>query len=466
MRLLPPVKPTSEQLPILSDEKPGFVLIRGAAGSGKTTTALYRLQHLCRVRLKRRARLGETEPVRVLVLTYNRTLRGYISELARQQIVGSTGLQLDVTTFGKWAQMLLPDAVILDREAAGAMIRRLGRHLPLAPDFLVEEVDYVLDRFPTARLDEYLSTKREGRGTSPRVDTDLRKALLLDVILPYEEEKRRRGAADWNNMAVAAAAVDDVPPYDVVIIDESQDFSANQIRAVLAHLAPDYSVTFVMDAMQRIYPRFFTWKEVGVAPFAARYTLKHNHRNTKEIAAFARPLVEGLPLDDDGAMPDLAACDSSGPLPVVVAGKYNQQIDFILGQIRTSVDLAAESVAILQPRGGGWFDYARAALRRGSLDYSELTRASNWPTGTEAIALSTIHSVKGLEFDHVFLPGLSRQVTPHGDDAGDGSLDALRRLLAMGVARAKKSVMVGFKPGEESTLVSLLDPDTYRAVEL
>ena len=40
MRLLPSVTPTDEQLQLIGDEKPGYRLIRGAVGSGKTTTAL------------------------------------------------------------------------------------------------------------------------------------------------------------------------------------------------------------------------------------------------------------------------------------------------------------------------------------------------------------------------------------------------------------------------------------------
>lgn len=88
-----------------------------------------------------------------------------------------------------------------------------------------------------------------------------------------------------------------------------------------------------------------------------------------------------------------------------------------------------------------------------------------WPTGPEQIALSTIHSAKGLEFDHVLLPGLNQEVTPHGDEPGDASEQHFRRLVAMAIGRARKTVTMGFKPGEESSLISLLDADTYELVQ-
>lgn len=65
-----------------------------------------------------------------------------------------------------------------------------------------------------------------------------------------------------------------------------------------------------------------------------------------------------------------------------------------------------------------------------------------------------MHSVKGLEFDHVIILGLSDEVTPHGDEDDDDQLSTLRRLLAMAVARARKTVIIGFKEDQASSLVS------------
>ena len=107
-------------------------------------------------------------------------------------------------------------------------------------------------------------------------------------------------------------------------------------------------------------------------------------------------------------------------------------------------------------------------LSNAGYDYEVLQRERDWPRNDCNIALCSMHSAKGLEFDHVFLLGLNAETLPHGheDTVNDTDLQHLRRLLAMAVGRAKKTVTIGHKPGEESSLAQFFKPGTYRAVTL
>ena len=338
-------------------------------------------------------------------------------------------------------------------------------HLRRNLEYFADEVEYILGRFPPERREDYLAARRSGRGKAPAVPRHIRKMLLSEIIEPYEAQKAQRGEADWNDVAVEASNSQG-DRYDVVVVDEAQDLSGNQIRAILAHLDEDHATTFIIDAVQRIYPQGFLWREVGIdfrPPIV--FSLSRNHRNTKEIARFAASLVQDLHLEEDGLLPDATACEHSGLTPRLIAGTFSDQFRFMLDEILPALE-SDETVAILHPQGGGWFDYVRQTLRDRGINYCELTRLGEWPSGPELVALSTIHSAKGLEFDHVLLPGLNQAVTPHGSDDGDGRLDSLRRLIAMGIGRARRSVMIGYKPGEESTLIAIFYPETYKSLSV
>ena len=465
MRTLRTMPPTPEQLPILADDRPGFRLIRGAAGSGKTTTALMRLKQLCTSRLSRKERLGIDDPVRVLVLTFNRTLRGYIRHLIENQVGQRDGICLTVDTFARWARRIVGTGHIAEEsDKLKELLQRLG--VPAKNmEYFSDEVNYVMGRFHPARREAYLDIVRTGRGGAPAVPRKLRARILNEAIQPYEEWKSTNRKMDWNDLALRVADASN-RKYDVVVVDESQDLSANQIRAVLAHLNKDHVTTFIIDAVQRIYPQSFLWRELDIRMRPQMvYSLKANHRNTREIARFAASLVRNLPPDEDGLPPDDSACPRSGQRPRVIVGKYEAQIGYMLNSIAPFLE-ADETVAVLHTKGGGWFDRVRKALRGRDIGFCELTRERDWPEGPELVALSTVHSAKGLEFDHVLIPGLNREVTPHGDEDGDGRFETLRRLIAMGVGRARHTVMVGCKQGEQSAVVDSFDPETYDRVEV
>ena len=468
MRTLQQIKPTPEQLLLLTDDGPGFRLIRGAAGSGKTTTALMRLRQLCTSRLSRKKRLKSDELVRVLVLTFNRTLKGYVTQLANEQILTPDGLEISVETFASWALGQVGQRRFIQYDEKHNWISSLLSNVGVATsnlEYFIDEIEYIIGRFSPDKRADYLHAVRAGRGRSPAVPEQLRIKLLTEVIKPYETQKFKNGIVDWNDIALETAAVTS-EGYDIVVVDECQDFSANQIRAVLKHLKADHGTTFIIDTVQRIYPQSFQWLELGIEMRGQRvFSLSHNHRNTKQIAQFAASIVNGLPTEEDGVLPDKNSCQRTGALPEIVAGTFSAQLTYMLNHAQQHLN-AGENIAILHPKGGGWFDHVREVLQERNISFCEMTRISKWPTGPELVALSTIHSAKGLEFDHVLLPGLNKEITPHGDEDDDGTLASLRRMLAMGIGRARHTVKIGYKPGEQSTLIEMINPETYNLVKV
>ena len=74
-------------------------------------------------------------------------------------------------------------------------------------------------------------------------------------------------------------------------------------------------------------------------------------------------------------------------------------------------------------------------------------------------------SSKGLEFDHVLIVGIDAQAMPDDTDDDYDQLIKLRRLLAMGIGRARNSVIIGCKEGAYR-LLHYLDPGTYNEVNV
>lgn len=460
MRVLRQQRPTPEQIRIVQRIQQGAYLIRGAAGSGKTTTALMALRATTGAAVNELQR-GDGRTANVLVLTYNNTLAGYVEAVAREELSDyADNVQAFILTFDKWAYRTLGWKGRLPIGKAESQLQRLAILFPRALPFVLDEVHYVLGRFRPDSIDDYLSKPRTGRGAVPQMDRPMRQRLLNEVVKPYLAWKAAEGVRDFYDLAIAMSEADADLIYDVVVIDEAQDFSANQLRAVAKHCAPDVTLTLVTDTAQRIYPRGGALSEAGIEVTPARsFRLSRNYRNTKQIAALAASIAQGLPIDEDGSLPDPSSCTVDGDRPVIVYGKFSEQIAAAIDRI-AKIDLTQETVGFLHIKGGGFFKEVRKQLDLAGYEFCELQSTADWPENGANIGLSTLYSAKGLEFDHVFILGLAQNQTSHGEEADDDRHENLRRMLAMAVGRARKSVMLGTKPGEALNVLEVIDLNT------
>ncbi|MEO6942456.1 MAG: ATP-dependent helicase [Terrimesophilobacter sp.] len=107
-----------------------------------------------------------------------------------------------------------------------------------------------------------------------------------------------------------------------------------------------------------------------------------------------------------------------------------------------------------QPPGTGLTEFVA--------ELSERVSSQHEPT-MSAITLATLHSAKGLEWDVVFLVGLQEGLVPIGYATTDAAIDEERRLLYVGITRARKRLHLSWaashqqRPGVNSASRFLAD---------
>ncbi|EOV0144855.1 3'-5' exonuclease [Vibrio vulnificus] len=464
MRPLGKIEPTHEQLQLFTTPHPMNRVIRGAAGSGKTTIALLMLRLAITFhRTSRMRNRDEGRPIKAMVFTFNTTLSSYVRQLAQE--IGQD-IEIEVQTLAKYFRNKYPDIGNL----------KLVHNIQCSPfqiqdtygldyDYLCTEVDYILGRFPEGSLTDYLDATRVGRGAKPRIDRALREKILDGIVYPYQAYKKANSIVDWNDInQYPVNNFDD--KFDIIVADETQDFSANELRTIVSMLHEQSHGTFVIDTVQKIYNRGFTWKEVGleIRPQNS-FRLEKNYRNTLEIARLGYQLLKQVGIDADGTEPDFDSCPVSGELPKLICGLFSQQVDFTINLIKETINLDTETVCFLS-RTQKTQGFLKRVLRENGIRFADLTKSSEWPEIDTNVVLSTMHSAKGLEFDHVILLGLSDEFLRYEEDSESDSYLTTCKLLTVSITRAKKSVLLGYKSGDKPKLLDLIDNDTYEHVEL
>lgn len=79
------------------------------------------------------------------------------------------------------------------------------------------------------------------------------------------------------------------------------------------------------------------------------------------------------------------------------------------------------------------------------LEHVSLVTETEDGSQNEVVTLMTLHSAKGLEFDHVFLAGWEEDLFPHAralEEDGQSGLEEERRLAYVGLTRARKRVFI------------------------
>jgi superfamily I DNA/RNA helicase len=441
----------------------GVTLVKGGAGTGKTSLAIARLIHV--------AQQPEHGYGGVLYLCFNHVLANVVRDILDNQYRGRfPRAHIQVKTLHEWAWDYLTRVGLrpelapstaktrqagIDRIASiVAASQALAQHLAdLSAEAIREEIDEVLRPNGLVEVDQYIELERRGR---PPLKVAQRRA-----IWEVEEQlKRDRRYVEWNEVPVLALATvqsdPDFTPYRSVVLDEAQDFGPVMIRLAKALVGGDDRRLFVVaDPAQSIYRHGYYWaqRELGVKGGDVRW-LRKPYRNTAQVYEFAAPLAEL----DEGA-PESDRPTRQGPKPrLLVTRDRGSMVDELLADLgevmRADEGWQPDNVAIIAPTWQA-LEEAALALRTLGLPFRPPVREDKKVKLADGrIKLLTIHSAKGLDFPIVYFFDATK--------TGFRKMETNERFLFyVALTRSAFKLTVLTVADDAHGLLAELDPDAY-----
>ena len=473
--------PDQERFVSWALESKGPTLVKGSPGTGKSTVALYRVKAI----LEQLEKKGIEKP-RILFTTYTKALVS-VSEQLLEQLLGEKAKLVDVRTADSLVTLITSragqklafassddqlhtlaaakDKAVLtgNKVEQAAQRQTLSR---LAPDYLLEELNSVIDARGLETMDAYLAAARPGRKLS--LGTIQRRAIWA-VRDAWRAELTAAGKGTFQQARLRAAAIvaagEGPPPFDAVVVDEAQDLDPVVLGMLVRLCAESNRLFLTADADQSIYGSGFRWSDVHASlKFQGRTgVLRRNHRSTARIGKAARSYLGGGALDEEKAE-EIFVHEGDHP-PVLGHVKDADDEARLLARFcklaSKELHLTLGSCAVLVPSK----DSGRCIVERlGKLGVAAtFMDSSGLDLRKPGVKVVTLQAANGLEFPAVALAGFCDSQFPFlkPDVAEEARLEALvraRRTVFVGMTRAMRLLLVavpdagglvldGFDPG-------------------
>lgn len=434
--LLPNITLSPEQISVVQQDE-DHMLINGSAGSGKSLTLLYKLLKVMD---------QENEQKRILYCSFNSTLIEDAKKRLNQspkyhEIKGKHVLHMK--TFHNMATEILKSMSFHNAEFLRMNLNNMHRYedlilrrttalieqfknseeynkLPAEQQlykthdgkFLLEEILWMkANGFVT--FDSYYKCERSGRGGIPRLTKEQRRTIYF-LFEQYQKMLKQKfnNHLDLEDYALLLLKhFDEIPEklkYDYIFVDEVQDLQAMQLKALVKF--HKRSIVVTGDPKQRIYKRSpFSYRELGLNIEGRKNrNLRVNYRSTKQIMRLASSIqfldVENDRMDDQKFVRE-------GEKPSIYYLKDKKEItNHLIQQInQIRVKDPAATIAIihrLEVDGKSTNEstiYYELNRQFDVIKTSEYARRFDFAKEKNPVFFTDAFSVKGLEFDYVFI---------------------------------------------------------------
>ena len=362
----------------------------------------------------------------MLFTTFTRNLASDIRQNLNK-ICSQEALQrIEVNNLDAWVVSFLKKigydyGLLMDASEEKRLWEEAYSEKPAASDlslgFFREEWARVVQPQSVTSVDEYKKASRIGRGTR------LNRQQRVEIWPVFE---RYRHLLASNHLKEADDAYRDArkllesnpelrPNLSSVIVDEAQDMGTQAFMLIRALVPEGPNDLFIVgDGHQRIYGKNkVVLGQCGINIRGRSARLKVNYRTTDETRKLAVNILEGVTVDDLDGGEDTQAYYHSlmhGPAPEVRCFEsMDEQAEAILAAIKEN-GLAPEACCVIARTRREVNELKSALESRQQVCHLLDGRSAATPDG--ALNLATMHRVKGLEFDAVFVASANRGLLP------------------------------------------------------
>lgn len=437
-------------------KKNGPVRVLGGAGTGKTVVAMHRTKWL--------AENVAINNGKVLFTTFTRNLATDIQQNLNKICSQETLGRIEVMNLDAWVVSFLKKqgydyGLLMDNQEEKRLWEQAYSEKPASSDlglgFFQEEWARVIQPQSGNSVDDYKKASRIGRGTR------LNRQQRVDIWPVFE---RYRHLLASNHLKEADDVYRDArnllesnpelrPNLCSVVVDEAQDMGSQAFMLIRALVPPGPNDLFIVgDGHQRIYGKNkVVLGQCGIDIRGRSTRLKVNYRTTDETRKLAVSILEGVEVDDlDGGQDTQKFYHSlmHGPAPEVLRfDTMEEQVDAIIANI-SSHKLAPDACCVIA-RTRKEVNELKVALESRE-QICQILDGRSSTTPENALNLATMHRVKGLEFDAVFVASVNKGLIPL-DFVVSSASDAVTRrqreneeraLVYVSLTRARKLAFV------------------------
>lgn len=416
-----------EQRKTVVGRNKGPFRLLGGPGTGKTVVAMHRARQLVDWMVKERpeSEKGEVDDRRVLVTTFSRSLAQDIHHNLKRLCTEKQFARMEVTHLHSWAVNFLRkrDAKVVvanDSDVHEAWKNAIGvtGQGRFTEQFIRREWVQVIQVQNIRDEQSYLRASRKGRG-GPLLKKEDR-VFLWKVFQAYREALDEAHKVEWTDVVRQVRTQVEAlgaPLYRHVVVDEVQDFGAEELKLVRA-LAPraDNDLFLVGDPHQRIFSTPVRLSSCGIDIVGRSRKLHVNYRTTHEIREYAvKQYADAVRDDLDASTDDLRAYTSilQGPPPREAwFSDAGTEQAAVVEHVKGLLDGAsAEAIGVIVPTK----DLVRSMtelLDAKGIPAVRVDDKDELPEGL-GVRVCTMHRSKGLEFHHVVVCGLGKPRYPY-----------------------------------------------------